>query len=164
FFQVDQRNGDTCFSSAGRTAAPVGVVFEFVGQGIVDYVGHIVHVDAACGNVCGNEQLQAAVTIAFHHLVALLLRKVTVQRIRIVTVLYQRFGNLLGLDFGAAKYDTENFGIGINDTFECGVLITRTDNVVVVVDVGITSVFGAHCEFKRIGHVFFCDQIGRAHV
>ena len=55
--QVDDGDGSPGFAGTSRTAAAVGITLGGSGHSVVDDVCQVVHIEAACGNVRGNQQL-----------------------------------------------------------------------------------------------------------
>ena len=60
FHAVDDGDGCTCFSGASRTSAAVRVAFRIIRQAVIDDMGKVVNVQAACGHIGGYQQLQVA--------------------------------------------------------------------------------------------------------
>ena len=57
FLRLDEDEGGAFVSSAGGAAAAVGVVFELVGQLVMQHEAQAGHVDAASGHIGGDEEL-----------------------------------------------------------------------------------------------------------
>ena len=55
FVVVAERDRDAVRTGSTGTADPVDVSFWLVGQIVVEDVGHAVDINAACRQVCGNE-------------------------------------------------------------------------------------------------------------
>jgi len=64
---------------ATRSSRPVGIVFNIVGQSVVDDMCQVVHVQSAGGHVGRHEDLREVVPEFLHRQVTLLLREVAVQ-------------------------------------------------------------------------------------
>ena len=87
-------------------------------------MSQVIHVQSAGSDIGSNQQLNVFNTELLHHIVALRLAQFAMQRIGIVTVLYQFVGNFLCLLTGAAENDTVDVRIKIGDTFQCKIFIS----------------------------------------
>ena len=83
-------------------------------------------------------------TELLHRQIALRLRQVTVQRLRIITVTNQFVGNLLRLQLRATEDDGENLRIVIDNTFQCQVFVFGIHQIIDMVDVLGTFVARTH--------------------
>ena len=78
--RADQADGLALGAGAGRTSDAVDVGLRLVGQVVVDDVGHIVHIDAAGGDVGGYEHLDFPGAEGFKRALAGTLALVAVER------------------------------------------------------------------------------------
>ena len=117
FAQVDDGDGSSGLAGTSRASAAVGIAFGIIGQSVVDDMGQVVHIQSACGNVCGNQQLQVADAELLHHGIALCLAQFAVQRVGVVAFLHQLVGYLLRLLAGAAEDDAVYLRIVVYNTF-----------------------------------------------
>ena len=93
----------------------MGIKLNLIGHIHVNNMGDVVYIDTPGGNVGSHEKLQRLTFEIPHHAIALLLRQVTVQRIGIVSVLDQMFGDPLRVNFRPTKNDTKNIKVEINN-------------------------------------------------
>ena len=90
---------------------------------VVDDVGQLVDVEAAGGDVGGDEQLGGAVAQAAHHPVAALLVHPAVQRLGPVAAAVERLGELVDLGARAAEDDRRGRRLDVEDAPERGRLV-----------------------------------------
>ena len=79
------------------------------------------------------------------------------QRVGIVTVLYQFVGNFLCLLTGAAENDTVDVRIKIGDTFQCKIFISCLYHIIDILDVLVTFVLVPDNDLFRVLHVLLHD-------
>ena len=84
----DRRAGG---AGAGGAADSVDIAFRLVGHVVIDDVGDAVDVDAAGGDVGGDEHADLAVAERGEHALALRLRLVAVERLRGDTATWRAF-------------------------------------------------------------------------
>ena len=72
---------------------------------VVHHVRHVLHVESACRDVGGDEQVRLVGAELLHHPVALLLREPAVQCLGVVAARVERLGELVDLGAGAAEHD-----------------------------------------------------------
>ena len=137
----------------------MGVVLDIVGQSEVDDMRQIVHIQSACSDICCHKQLRQVVTELLHRQVALLLRKVAMQRLRIITVFDEFVGNLLRLNLRATEYDGEDTGIIINDAFQRQILILGVHHIIDMVHVFGPFVTAAHHDFLIVVQIFLSHAL-----
>ena len=75
------------------------------------------------------------------------------QRLGVVSVVYELVGYLLGLALRAAEDDGKDFRVVVNYALECEVLVLGVHHIVYVVDVLGALVAAAHYDFLRVGKV-----------
>ncbi len=89
---------------------------------------HLLDVEAACGDVGGDQQIRGPFAKAAHDAIALLLRKAAVQRLRTVAAACHRFGELVHLHPGSAEDDRGCGRFEVQDATErLDLLRTRND-------------------------------------
>ena len=121
--QVDDGNRCALLAGTARTSAAVGVVFDVVGQTVVDDVCQVVDIQSAGSHVGGHEQLQMAQTELLHHEVTRRLRQLAVQCVGVIALLHQLVGNLLRLKSCAAEDDAVDIRIEIDDALQRLILV-----------------------------------------
>ena len=119
----------------------------------MDHVRQVVHIQPACGHIGGHKHVQVAEAELLHHVVALRLTQLAVQRVCVVAVLDQSVGNLLRLLAGAAKDDAVDAGIIIGDALQGGVLVPGVHHVIDVPDVLVAFVAATDDDLARLLHV-----------
>jgi hypothetical protein len=102
---IAERNGSSRGTGAGGAADPVNVALRLVGNVIVDDMRNAVDVDAAGGDVGGDEYARFAITKPGQHALALRLRLVAVERLRCDPRLGERADELVGAVLGAGEDD-----------------------------------------------------------
>ena len=135
FARVDDADGSAFLACATRASRTVRVVFDVVGQSVVDDVRQVIDVESASRHVGRHEQLHRVLTEFLHRQVALVLREVAVQRLGVVAVANQFVGNLLCLDFRATENDGENARMEIDDALQGKVFVLRVHEIIDVIDV-----------------------------
>ena len=156
---ADMADGDrdARLAGAGGASAAVVVRLVVVRQAEVDHVRQVVHVQPARGHVGGHKHVQVAEAELLHHVVALRLAQLAVQRVCVVAVLDQSVGNLLRLLAGAAKDDAVDAGIIIGDALQGGVLVPGVHHVIEVPDVLVALVAATDDDLARLLHVLAGD-------
>ena len=81
-----QRNRLAALARAPGAPDAVDVIFHVVRQIVVEHHLHVVHVNAARGDVRGHEKFQAGLAELVHHAVAHRLRHVAVQPVGLITL------------------------------------------------------------------------------
>ena len=154
FTQVDDGDGCTCFSGASRTSAAVRVAFRIIGQAVIDDMGKVVNVQAACGHIGGYQQLQVAYAELLHDGIALRLAQFAVQSVGVVTFLHQ-FVDFLCFLTGTAENDTVYLRVIIHDTFQSGVFIFGMNGENHVFHVVCAFILASDGNFLGVVQVFF---------
>src|SRR5207244_7050158 len=95
----------------GAVHVRLGSVVHVVG----DDVGEVLDVEAAGGDVGGDEQVGGAGAQPSHHPVALLLVHAAVQRFGAVAAAVQRLGELVDLDARATEHDRRGGRLHVED-------------------------------------------------
>lgn len=132
---MDDADAGAALTGASGAAGAVGVVFDVVGESVVNDVRKVVDIKTAGSYVGSYEQLGVVLTELLHREVALGLRKVAMKGFGIVAVANEEVGNFLGFDTGAAKDDAVNAGEIVDNALEGGVLVLGMDEVINMVDV-----------------------------
>ena len=127
--QIHNRNGCSRLPCAPRPSAAVSIAFRIVWKPVVYNMRKVVHVQSACRHVGSHQQLKIPDSEFLHHEVALRLRKVTVKRIRIVSLLHQFVGDLLGLSLGAAEDYAVYLRIVVHNPLEGLVFVLGMDHI-----------------------------------
>ncbi|OPZ02701.1 MAG: hypothetical protein BWZ11_00676 [Bacteroidetes bacterium ADurb.BinA395] len=117
FFRMDDGNGNTFFVDSACSSTSVCVHFGIVRQIVVDDMREIAHVQSSGSNVGSHQQLNIANSEFLHHIVALCLRKISMQSIGIITILHKFFGNFFCFLTGSAKHNAINVGIEVYNPF-----------------------------------------------
>ena len=120
-------------------------------------MSQVIHVQSAGSDIGSNQQLNVFNTELLHHIVALRLAQFAMQRIGVVTVLYQFVGNFLCFLTGTAKNDTVDVRIEVGNTLQCQVFILCTNHIVDILDVLVSFVFVPDNDFFRVLHVLLHD-------
>ena len=99
-------DADACAALAGspRSARPMGVVLHVIGQSVVDNVRKVVDIEPSRSHIGSHEQLRVVLSELLHRQVALLLRKIAVQGLRIIAVANQHVGHFLRFKARATKH------------------------------------------------------------
>ena len=138
---------------AACTSRTVDIILNVVGHSVVDDMREVVNVKTARSHVGGHEQLRQMLAELLHREVALLLREVSVQRLRVVTVLYQFVGYILSLHLCAAEYDGEDARMEVHYSLQREILVLCAHHVVYVVHVLCALVAASHHNFLRVVQV-----------
>ena len=112
---VDERDRDAGGTGAAGAADPVDVGLLVLGAGVVDHVRDADDVDAAGGDVGGDEDLDRAVAEPLERALAGHLRHVAVQRSGREAALDQVLGDPLGLALGAGEDEGQTTVLGLHD-------------------------------------------------
>jgi hypothetical protein len=94
----------------------------------VDDVRHVIDVEAARGDVGGDQDVGLLRPKQLHHAVALLLHHSAMQRLRAVAVRVERVGQLVDLEAGAAEHDRRLRAFEIEDAAERRDLLALADD------------------------------------
>jgi hypothetical protein len=121
-------------------------------------VRDVFHVDTARRYIRGHEDLQRTLPEFHHHPVALLLCEVAVQGVSIVAVLHQHLSNTLGVDSRAAKDQSKNFRIVVQDSLQREVLVFFVYDHVAVLDVDVAYILFSDGKLDGIMHVVLHDR------
>src|SRR5574344_148341 len=92
---MDDSNTRPLLSCTACTTAAVRITLDIIWQTEVDDMSKIVHIQSTGCHVGSDQQLRKMLTKLLHGQVALLLRQVTMQRLCIITIMYQFIGHLL---------------------------------------------------------------------
>src|SRR5690606_5705629 len=123
-------------AGASRAADAVHVAFGVVGNVVVQHVADAFHVQAARGDVGGHQDVDAAVLERLHHLLALLLLDVAVDRRGGQSARGKLFGQFLGAELGPREDQHAVVGFGLEDAGERIELVDPADHPVALADVG----------------------------
>lgn len=93
----------------------------------------VLHVESSRRHVGSHEELYAVLAEFLHRQVTLLLRKVAMQRVGIVTILYELVGHFCVSMRVQAEDDGINLGIIIHDTLQGQVFVLGMHHVIHVV-------------------------------
>ena len=104
FVHADQADGFATVTSTARTANAVHVVFRDVGDLVIDNVRQLIDIDAACGNVSGNQGTDVPALEARQCLRACALALVAVQRHGLHAILGEEFRDVVCTKLGARKH------------------------------------------------------------
>src|SRR5262245_10448495 len=103
--RIAERDGDARGAGARGAADAVDVALGVGGQLVVDDVGHALNVDAAGGEVGGDQYAGPAAAEAVERALAGILRLVAVDRLRWHTAPIERLGDAVGAALGAGEHD-----------------------------------------------------------
>src|SRR5450830_963834 len=126
---ADQRDRFARRAGAAGAADTVDIVFWNVRQVVVDHVGQLVDVDAARGDVGGDQHLQGAVLEFRQGLGAGRLALVAVDRHRADAVRAQLLHQFIGAMLGAGKYQHLGPVVRLDQMGQHGVLLVAVDRV-----------------------------------
>ena len=138
----DEGDGRPLVAGAARAADTVDVAFGILGQGVVDDVGEVADVDAACGHVGGHQNVDLPVAELAQDLFALGLRNVAVESLHGIAALQQAVDQFVRAHLRAAEDDAIEVGRDVDDAGQ-----------------GIELVAFAHLEVDLVGEVG--GQLGR---
>src|SRR5665647_1620507 len=113
FLVIAERDRHAIGAGARGAADAVDVAFRDVRQIVIEHVADAVDVDAAGGNVGGDQSAQLAVTEGGEHALALVLRLVAVDRLGAEAGLLQMADALVGAMLGAGKHQHAIGGLGL---------------------------------------------------
>src|SRR5580693_3719190 len=102
---VAERQGDARGAGARGAADAMDVALGVGRQLVVDDVGHAVDIDAARGEIGGDQYAGLAAAEIVERLLAGVLRLVAVNRLGGDTTIFQRFGDAVGAALGAGEDD-----------------------------------------------------------
>ena len=111
------------FASTTGAARAVGVVFDIIGQTVVDDVGEFVDIESTSRNVGSHKELGAVLAKLLHRQVALGLCQITVQRFCAITIFDELVGNLLGFEACAAEDDAIDARIVVDNALESCIFV-----------------------------------------
>ena len=132
---VDEGHGDAGLAGAAGTAGAVQVGVVVVGDGVVDHVGDVVDVDAACGDIRGDEDVLLAGLERGHGALALLLVEVAVHGGGVEAAVVELLDELGRRALGAREDDGLAAALGLQDAGDDLVLVQRVRAVDDVLDV-----------------------------
>ena len=132
---MDDGDTRTLLARTARTATAVGVALDIGGQSVVDDVRQVIDVETTCGHIRRHEYLGEVAAKLLHRQVALRLREVAVERLRIVAIAYQLVGYLLRLALRATEDDGVDLRIEVHDTLQGQVFVLRVDHVIDMVHI-----------------------------
>ena len=134
---VNEGDGDSGLAGApGATrAVQVGVVV--IRDGVVDHVGHVVDVDAASCDICGDEDVFFASFERGHGALALLLVEVAVNGGSVEAAVVEFFDQFGGGTLGAGEDDGLAAPFRLQDAGDNLVFVERVGTVDDVLDVGL---------------------------
>ena len=127
---MDYRYADASLVGTSCTSRTVGVYSRVVGQAIVDHMGEVIDIEAACRDIRSHKQLGYMVAEFLHGQIPLGLREIAMQAIGVVAVIDQAVGHFLRLLARAAEDDAVNIRVIVGYTFECQVFVVCLDKVV----------------------------------
>ena len=162
FARVDQREQEPFFPSTSGATAAMGVVFDLVGKLMVDDEGQVRHIDAAGGNIGGDEHANALFFEAAHDFIALGLHQVAVEDIDgeiSGTQLLREFDG----DFARA---TENqaalFGMGFEKFSDAFEFFIACGDEALVIDVSIDDVASIYFQHRCVARHVLADELSDA--
>ena len=127
--QIHNRDRSSRLPCAPGSSAAMGIAFRIVRKPVVYNMRKVVHVKSACRHVGSHQQLEIPDSELLHHQVALRLGKVSVERIRIVSLLHQFVGDLLRFSLGAAEDDAVYLRIVVHNPLESLVLVLGMNHI-----------------------------------
>ena len=102
-----ERDGSTGAAGAARPPDAMDVILAVIGQVIVEHDLDVVHVNAARGDVGGDQEFQAGLAEFIHYPVALHLRHIAVQAVGHVALGLQMIHQLIHHPLGVAENDAQ---------------------------------------------------------
>ena len=153
----DEENGLAGAACAAGAADAVHVAFRVVRDVVVEHVGDALNVEAAGGNVGGNQDVEAAVAKLVDGALTLLLRNVAVNRGGGEAAGTQFLSEFLGLVLGAHEHDHRLELGDLEDAGDRVELVTVRREQVTLSDVGVGAGLGLHRDLSRIVEVLLGD-------
>ncbi len=156
------KKGETLKDTA-RTLEALNADFIVIRQIIVNNVRKIVNIQTARSHIRCDKKLQLLHPEPVHDVIALGLRKISVQGVGVVAVCHELVRNFLGDLPGAAKHDPVDVRVDIGNTFQRRVAVFRLHRVVFMPDIFRALVHFPDGYLLRAVHVFpgdGCDLIG----
>ena len=143
--RLEKRNGHATLALARRAPNTVDVGIEILGRLVVDDMRQLIHVDAACCHVGGNQDVDFFLAELFHGALALALLQRPVQRFQRKPVA-QATGGDHHVFFGLAENDAVHVGVFVQDFFQQGGLVLVLD-----LHARLLPLLGAHLPSTRLG-------------
>ena len=132
---VDEGHRDAGLAGAAGAAGAVQVGVVVVRDGVVDHVGDVVDVDAACGDIRGDQDVLLAGLERGHGALALLLVEVAVHGSGVESAVVELFDELRRRALGAGEHDGLAAALGLQDARDHLVLVHVVGAVDDVLDV-----------------------------
>ena len=135
------------------------VILDVVRHTVIDDVRQVFHVESSRRHVGSHEELYSVLAEFLHRQVTLLLRKIPVQRVGIVPILYQFICHFLRFQTRAAENNGINLGIIIHDTLQGQVFVLGMHHVIYVVHRFRPLVARAYYDFLGLAQVLLRDTL-----
>jgi hypothetical protein len=150
---IGQTDGHAVATGTTRAADAVHVIFGLLGQIKVDDVADALHIDAARGDVGGNQHLDTTTTQGVERAVALTLIHVAMQGGRQETGFNEGVGNQVGIPLGSGE-DHGLIDAGVTQhVIEQTVLVGQiVGPVQALFDVFVTGGGARHFDATRVAH------------
>ena len=142
--------------AAGTTDA-VDVALGVVGNVVIQHVADAFHVEAAGGDVGGDEDVDLAVLEILDGLLALRLLHVAVDRGGGQTARLQFLGELIGGQLGAREHQHRVVGLGFEDAGQRIEFVHAADEPETLADVGRGGGFRSNGDFRRVTQIGLGD-------
>ena len=130
FARGDKEDGIAFATGTSGAADAVDIGFGVVGNVVVEHVAYALDIEAARGNVGGDEDIELAILQLLDGPLALRLGKVAVDCRRSEAACLQAFGKLLGGNLGAGEDDHRIEGLGFEDAGQRIELVHAADQPV----------------------------------
>ena len=156
---MDDTNTRPLLARTSRTPTAVRVILDVVRHTVIDDVRQVLHIESSRRHVGSHEELYAVLAEFLHRQVTLLLRKVAMQRVGIVTILYELIGHFLRLHARAAEDDGINLGIIIHNTLQGQVFVLGMHHIIHVVHRFRPLVARAYHDFLGFAQVLLRDTL-----
>ena len=151
---VHKGHRDACFIGTSRAANAVEVGFFVLGDGVVNHVGDIVHVDSAGGHVGGNQDVFFALFKRHHRAFSRVLAEIAVDGCGQEPAVIELFDQPRRTSFGAGKDDGLSSAFCLQDPTNHFVFIQLVGAIDKVFDVclgeGFFRVVGSN--MQGLGH------------
>ena len=159
FARVNDTNARPFLACTPRTPAAVRVILDVVRHTVIDDVRQVFHVESSRRHVGSHEELYAVLAEFLHRQVTLLLRKIPVQRVGIVPILYQFICHFLRFQTRAAENNGINLGIIVHDAFQCQIFVLGMHHVIHMVHRFCSFITRTYHDFLGVAQVFLRDTL-----
>ena len=136
---IHEGHGDACFARAAGAAHAVQIRFVVFGDGVVDHVGHVIHIDSAGCHVGGNQHIVLAGFESSHGALTSVLAQIPVDGTCGEPAVGEFLLETCRLTLGAGEDNGLAPALGLEDATNDFVFIERVRPIDEVLDVGLSN-------------------------